>query len=66
MSFAHHSYLPFTSNSQQEGARERPHGKGQADRVPHTKSPDSRTGGSPGTRARGRATVTAPFPPTLA
>ena len=59
MSFCLPSSLTH-SQSQQEGTRERPDGEGQTDRVPHPKSPDSRTGGSPGTRGRGRATVIVP------
>jgi len=46
--------------SQQEGTRKRPHGKDQLDRASHPKSPDSRTGGSPGTRACDCATITVP------
>ena len=38
-------------NSKPEGARERPHGEGQTDRISYPVPPDSGTGRSPGTRA---------------
>ena len=37
--------------SEPEGTCGRPHGKGQTDRISYPISPDSGTGGSPGTRA---------------